>query len=75
MNVEVVPARRREDLAAFVAFPYALHADDPLFTPPLRRDVHELLDPRRNPFFEHGEFQHFVARAGGACARRGTAIP
>jgi GNAT superfamily N-acetyltransferase len=74
LNVSVELARRREDLAAFVSFPYALHAGDPLFTPPLRRDVWELLSPRKNPFFEHGEVQHFLARAGTTVVGRVSAI-
>jgi GNAT superfamily N-acetyltransferase len=74
LNVEVLPARRREDVGAFVAFPYELHAADPLFTPPLRRDVRELISARKNPFFEHGEVQLFLARAGGRVLGRVCAV-
>ena len=51
MALEVAPVRGGRDLAAFIAFPYALHRGDPLWTPPLRRDVRALLSPAKNPFF------------------------
>ena len=74
MNVSVLPARRKDDLEAFVGLPYTLHASDPLWTPLLRRDVRHMLSPRHNPFFEHAEAQHFLARVGGTVVGRISAI-
>ena len=70
----VVPVLGRRDLAGFVALPYTLHARDPHWTPPLRRDVRALLDPARNPFWEHGSRALFLARAGGRVVGRVAAI-
>jgi GNAT superfamily N-acetyltransferase len=64
----------RRDLAEFVALPYALHARDPHWTPPLRRDVRALLDPAKNPFWEHASRELFLARAGGRVVGRVAAI-
>jgi len=41
--------------------------------PPLRRDVHTLLDRSKNPFFEHGEAEYFLATRAGAVVGRITA--
>jgi GNAT superfamily N-acetyltransferase len=51
-----------------------LHARDPLWVPPLRRDVRALLDRRRNPFFEHGEAEYFLVLRNGQVVGRVAAI-
>ena len=45
-----------------------------MWVPPLRRDVALLLDRRRNPFFEHGEADYFLAERGGQIVGRIAAI-
>jgi GNAT superfamily N-acetyltransferase len=73
-NVELCRVASRHELEAFVALPYALHATDSCFAPPLRRDVRALLDPARNPFFRHAERELFLARRGGRVVGRIAAI-
>lgn len=64
-------AERRE----FVELPYRLYRGDPNWVPPLRRDVHELLDPARHPFHEHATVQLFLARErGGRVVGRVAAV-
>jgi len=58
------------DRRDFVALPYRLYAGEPCWGPPLRRDVRAALDPRRNPFFEHGAAECFLARRGGRVVGR-----
>jgi len=53
--LKVVPVERRAELDEFVGLPYRLHAGDPAWVPPLRRDVRLLLSRARNPFFEQAE--------------------
>jgi GNAT superfamily N-acetyltransferase len=45
-----------------------------MWVPPLRRDVAAALDRRRNPFFEHGDAEYFLAERGGAIVGRIAAI-
>ena len=66
----VRPVDSSRDLQAFIAFPYELHARDPLWVPPLRRDVALLLNRRKNPFFEHAEAEYFIAWRGSMPAAR-----
>jgi GNAT superfamily N-acetyltransferase len=61
-------------LSEFVALPYRIHRGDPLWTPPLRRDVKALLSRRKNPFFEHAEAAYFLARRGGRAVGRIAAV-
>lgn len=63
--IEVVALRGSADRRRFVDFPYRLHRGDPNWVPPLRRDVKMLLSRRRNPFFDHGEAQFWLAWRGG----------
>jgi GNAT superfamily N-acetyltransferase len=73
-DVQVVPVAARRDLEDFVALPYALFRDDPLFVPALRRDVRAKLSPARNPFFEHAEAGYFLARRGRGVVGRVAAV-
>jgi GNAT superfamily N-acetyltransferase len=50
------PAQRR----AFVDLPFRLYRDDPLWVPPLRGDMHRLMSPSKNPFFDEAEIEHFL---------------
>ncbi|MEO5588468.1 MAG: N-acetyltransferase [Gemmatimonadaceae bacterium] len=42
--------------------------------PPLRRDVRELIDPKKHPFHRHATVELFVARRGGHVAGRIAAV-
>lgn len=72
--MSVRPVRGARDLRTFIGLPYRLHAHDPLWVPPLRRDVAALLDRRRNPFFEHAEAEYFLAERQGQVVGRIAAI-
>ncbi|GAA2411445.1 hypothetical protein GCM10010420_45500 [Streptomyces glaucosporus] len=63
-GVAVRPVRGRADATAFVALPRALYRGDPHWVAPLERDQRALLDRRRNPFFDVGAAEFFLARRG-----------
>jgi len=71
---EVRPVEGRRDLEAFVALPYGLHRGDPGFAPLLRRDARALVDPPRNPFYDHADRELLLARSGGRVVGRIAAI-
>jgi GNAT superfamily N-acetyltransferase len=64
-RLRVRAARDRRDLKRFIDLPYRLHARDPVWVPPLRRDVASLLSRTKNPFFEHATAEYFIAERGG----------
>ena len=70
----VSPVTSKAEQRAFVDLPYDLYRHDPGWTPLLRRDVETLLSPRKNPFFEHAEAAHFLARQGTRVLGRISAI-
>ena len=73
-RLRVREARDRRDLKRFIDLPYRLHARDPVWVPPLRRDVESLLSRTRNPFFEHAEAEYFIAERAGQVVGRIAAI-
>jgi len=73
-SVEVRPVRTKADLNRFIAFPYRLHRDDPMWMPPLRRDVRTLLSREKNPFFRRATAEYFLALRGGEVVGRIAAI-
>lgn len=61
-NTTVDEVRTRADRKAFVELPWRIYRDDPNWVPPLRREVHAFISPRKHPFYEHGEATQFIAR-------------
>jgi GNAT superfamily N-acetyltransferase len=55
----------RRDLKRFVKVPFHLHRDHPQWVAPLIFERMEFLNPRKNPWFEHGEAELFVAEREG----------
>ncbi len=66
--------RSKSDLAAFIDLPYRLHAANPCWVPPFKAEIHKLLDRAKNPFFEHGEAEYFIAERSGGVVGRIAAI-
>jgi GNAT superfamily N-acetyltransferase len=60
----------RGDRREFIELPYRLHANAPLWVPPLRLERRMFLNPRFNAFFSHGEAQLFLARRDGRVVGR-----
>ncbi|NNF58208.1 MAG: hypothetical protein HKN04_08190 [Rhodothermaceae bacterium] len=60
-SVTVRPVASGSDRKRFIDFVYDHYADDPHFVPPLRMDQQKVLNPKKNPFFEHGQIQLFLA--------------
>jgi GNAT superfamily N-acetyltransferase len=64
------PVTTKADRKAFVELPYRLYAADPNWVPPLKSEVYGLITPGKNPWFEHGEAQLFLAEADGRVTGR-----
>jgi hypothetical protein len=64
------PVITKADRKAFVDLPYRLYASDPNWVPPLKTEVHALITPGKNPWFEHGEAQLFLADVDGCVTGR-----
>ena len=69
-DIQIVPVADKTGEREFIELPYRLYADDPHWVPPLRSDVRELLNRKKNPFFDHARMQLFLARADGRVVGR-----
>lgn len=64
------PVVSRADRNAFVDLPFRLYSDDPNWVPPLKGEVHGLITPGKNPWFEHAEMQLYLAERDGRVVGR-----
>jgi hypothetical protein len=68
--VTVRPVTTGADRRAFVDFAWDAYKDDPAWIPPLKDEVHGLLNPKKNPWFEHAKAQLWLAERGGKVVGR-----
>ena len=61
------------DVRDFLDVVSYIYAGDPAFIRPLDQDLKDRLNPKKNPFFEHGEGTIFLAYRNGKCVGRITA--
>lgn len=60
----------KTDKKAFIDLPFRLYANDPNWVPPLKDEVYGLITPGKNPWFEHGEAELFLAERDGKVVGR-----
>src|SRR3954463_4254092 len=63
--VTIRPVPSKKDKKAFVDFAWEVYKDDPAWVPPLKDEVHGLITPGKNPWFEHARAQLWLAERGG----------
>lgn len=69
-DVTVTPVQSGSDRDAFIRFPYQLYRDDPNWVPPLEMERKDFLDRKKNPWFEFGTAELFLARREGEVVGR-----
>ena len=73
MGVEVRAVSGGSDLKRFIDLPFRLHANHPLWVPPLKLERRLFLNRRMNAFFSHGEAAYFLALRDGRVLGRVSA--
>jgi hypothetical protein len=68
----IVPVTDKRGLNAFLRLPFDLYRDDPNWVAPLDFERRQALSPK-NPFFQHAEWQGWVAYRNGVAVGRVTA--
>src|SRR5213592_3303388 len=68
--VTIRPVETKKDRQAFVDFAWEVYKDDPAWVPPLKDEVHGLITPGKNPWFEHARAQLWLAERGGRVVGR-----
>ncbi len=71
--VEIRQTPMGGDIKDFLNVVDRIYADDPRYIRPLDMELKDRLDPKKNPFFEHGEGVVFTAYDKGRCVGRVTA--
>jgi hypothetical protein len=61
VGVQVVPAHSKAERESFLRLPWRLYEDDPAWVPNLLILQRDVINPKKNPFFEHGEAELFLA--------------
>jgi hypothetical protein len=69
-DIIVRKVETKADKKAFVDLPYRLYAHNPNWVPHLKDEMHGLITPGKNPWFEHAEAQLFLGEAGGRIVAR-----
>jgi hypothetical protein len=69
-EVTVREVRSKADRKAFVDLGWEVYKDDPAWVPPLKDEVHGLITPGKNPWFEHAQAQLWLAERGGKVVGR-----
>ena len=69
-NISIRRVANKADRKAFVDLAWDVYKDDPCWVPPLKDEVHGLLDPKKNPWFGHGRAELWLAERGGEIVGR-----
>ncbi len=69
-SVSIRPVRTRRELKRFVKVPFGLHRDQPQWVAPLIFERMEFLNRKKNPWFEHGDAEFFIAERDGEAVGR-----
>jgi hypothetical protein len=73
MGLDVRPVASKRDLTTFIKLPWRLYRNEPNWVPPLVSERRKFLDRAKNPWFEHGEAEYFLAWRDGRPVGRITA--
>ena len=68
--VTIRPVVTKKDKKQFVDFAWEVYKDDPAWVPPLKDEVHGLITPGKNPWFEHAKAEFWLAERGGKLVGR-----
>ena len=63
-----------KELEKFIRMPFQLYKNDDRWVPPLVSSELKMMDPKRNPFYQHSEAVHFMVEHEGRLVGRISAI-
>lgn len=69
-DITIAQVNDKAALTEFVDIGYRLNAQTPNWVPPLRQDIFDSFNPKKNPFYEHARVQPMIARRDGRAAGR-----
>lgn len=72
-SITIKEVTSKQDREQFVKLPWTLYKDDPNWVAPLIMERMEILDPKKNPYFEHARAKLWLAYKGTQIVGRITA--
>jgi len=72
--MQIIPVTTRRQKRQFIDFPHDLYKGDPNYVPALYLDQKEVMNPKKNPFFNHSKADLFLAIREGKIVGRIAAI-
>ncbi len=73
-DVKVIKVNDKSGIKKFVKFQWEVYKDYKHWVPPLLMDRYKILSREKNPFFEHGDMELFLAMRGNKIVGRIAAI-
>ena len=73
MSLAIRPVTTAADRRRFVDLLWEVYAGDPHWVPPLKSEELGLIDPGKNPWFEHARAKLWLAERGGKVVGRVSA--
>lgn len=74
MSIEIIEVSEWKLKKRFIDFPHELYKDDPNYVPEIFLAQKELLNEKKNPFFQHSKAQLYLATQHGKIVGRIAAI-
>ncbi len=74
MSITIHEVKTKEDTRQFIDFPHDLYQDDENYVPEVYMGQKDLLNPSKNPFFQHSEVCLYLAKSGNSIVGRIAAI-
>jgi hypothetical protein len=74
MQTVKLDTSRARDVRRFVRFPFDLYRGCPQWVPPMVADAKDQLNPRKHPFYAHGEADFFLVEQRGKTLGRIAAL-
>lgn len=72
-GLDIIEVNSKKDFDDFIKLPFSIYSKDPLYIPPLIKDMREEFS-QKNPFFMHATARYFMARKDGKPAGRTIGI-
>lgn len=74
LKIEQIDTANKAQVQRFVHIPFQFYTETPQWVPPLLKDVTDMLNPNKHPFYEHSTGDFFIAVRDGKDVGRIAAL-
>ena len=73
-KLQIITVTTKRDMHRFINMPWDIYHNDPLWVPPLKKSVADLLNQKKHPFWKFAEGDYFLAVRGNRVVGRIAAL-